>query len=255
MPIQAHFYHKTIRRLVVMFATLFNGYKIDKGDGTFINVPLAWSSKQKWFLKIKQDLDEKNLQSITLPRMGFVISSIGYDFARKVSSLNKVSAKHPDSNMLYRIHEPVPYNIDFDLFIVTRTVDEGLQLLEQIIPFFTPSFNVTIKELDTINVTRDIPIKLNSVTPDLKTEGSFDGDDVKFWDLSFTMEANIYKNIESQGIIKKVIVDAYPSSDVDSESYKDRYRAEVDPNTAYIDDEYSILESIGLVSPDTPKLL
>lgn len=255
MAISPYFHHKTIRRLVVAFATLFNGYQIQKPDSTMIDVPIRWASKQKWYSQLKENAEKDNLTAVTLPRMGFVISDISYDFVRKTSSLNKIVSRDPlDPDKLIRTFSPVPYRIDFDLFIATRTIDEGLQLIEQIIPFFTPSFNITITEVDELGVERDIPIKLNTITPDLKTEGSFDGEDIKLWDLNFTMEVNLYKNISSAKIIKKVIVDTYPTSDVDAESLKVRYKAEIDPETAYIDDEYSILESIGLVDSDTPKL-
>lgn len=255
MSISPYFYHKTIRRMVVAFATLFNGYQVQKPDGTYIDVPISWSSKQQWYIQAKQSAEKENIQSITLPRMGFTIPSLSYDFDRKVSSLNKIANRNPATpDELFMTYEPVPYNLDFDLFIVTKTVEEGLQLIEQIIPFFTPSFNLTLLEIDDVEVTRDIPIKLNSITPDLKIESSFDGVDVKLWDLSFTAEINLYKDIKSRGIIKTVVVDMYPMSDVETDAYKDRYKAWVNPETAYIDDEYEILESLGLVATDEPKL-
>jgi len=255
MAITAHFNHKTIRRLVVAFATLFNGYQIQKPDGSMVDVPIHWASKQKWYTQLKENAEKDELLAITLPRMGFVISSINYDFLRKTSSLNKVYAKDPaDENRLLRTHAPVPYTIDFDLFIASRTADEGLQLIEQIIPFFTPSFNITITEIDELTVERDIPIKLNAVHPDFQTEGTFDGDDIKLWDLQFSMEVNFYKNVSSVGVIKKVIIDTYPSLNPDAEPIKSRITSEIDPETAYIDDEYEILQLIDYVSYDTPKL-
>jgi hypothetical protein len=258
MAITAHFNHKTIRRLVVAFATLFNGYQVEKPDGTLIEVPILWSSKQKWYTKIKEDLvpSTKTATAITLPRMGFVISNINYDFNRKISSLNKISAlDSTNENKLRRIYSPVPYTIDIDLFIASRTIDEGLQLVEQIVPFFTPSFNITIIELDELQIERDIPIKLNSVTPDFKTEGSFDGDDIKLWDLSFSLEVNLYKNITSKNIIKKVVIDTYTNTDISTEPAKLRIKETVDPETAYITDEFQILEEISFEDYETPKFV
>jgi len=257
MAITDFYSHGTIRRCVTAFATLFNGYKVRKTDGTLVMVPLRWSSKQKWHTKYQEDNTgaPNTFVSITWPRMGFTIANISYNFERKVSSLNKISAANTlDAGSMLRTYSAAPYTIDFDLFIGTRTIDEGLQLIEQIIPFFTPSFNITISELDTLGLERDVPIRLNSVQPNLDIEGMFDGDDVKLWDLSFSMEVNLYKNIKSEKIIKKIIVDTYPSTDVTEETIKFRTKYTVDPETAFITDEYSILEEIGYVSYDTPKL-
>lgn len=258
MAITAHFNHKTIRRLVVAFATLFNGYQVEKPDGTLIDVPILWSSKQKWYTKIKEDLtpSTKTATAITLPRMGFVISGMSYDFSRKISSLNKISYADPtDENKMRKMYSPVPYVIDFDLFIASRSIDEGLQLVEQIVPFFTPSFNITIIELDDLQIERDIPIKLNSVTPDFKTEGTFDGDDIKLWDLGFSLEVNLYKNITSKSIIKKVVIDTYTNTDLLSEPSKMRIKETVDPETAHITDEFQILEEISYEEYSTPKFI
>lgn len=241
--------------MVVAFATLFNGYTIRKDDGSLVEVPIKWASKAKWYTQLKENADKDNLTAVTLPRMGFVISSINYDFVRKTSSLNKVYSKDPDNaDSLLRTLSPVPYTLDVDLFIATKSTDEGLQLIEQIIPFFTPSFNITITEIDEIEVERDIPIKLNSVTPDFQTEGSYDGNDIMIWDLQFSMEVNLYKNVSSVGIIKKVIIDTHPTNEAYPEPLVSRYKASIDPETAYIDDEYAILESIDYVTGGTSKL-
>lgn len=254
MPIVNFFQHSSIRKIVVAFATLFNGYEIQKPDNTLVEVPIQWSSKQKWYTKLQQDKDKDNLQAITLPRMGFVISSIVYDFNRKVSSLNKLAFNQPtDADKLQLTYTPAPYNITFDLFIATRTIDEGLQLIEQIVPFFTPSFNITIEELDGLNIERDIPIKLDGVNMDLNTEGSFDGDDMKIWDLQFSCEIDLYKNFNDKSIIKKVVIDMHPTMEDNEESIVSRNTAEVDPSTAFIEDPYEILKSIEYVEADIPK--
>jgi hypothetical protein len=255
MAITVHFAHKTIRRIVIAFGTLFNNYKIEKPDGTIITVPCTWASKSKWYTMLEQDPTKSNVESLMLPRLGFTIAGMSYDFARKVSSINKLVRKNDaDGNNPFRTYTPVPYNIDFELFLVSKSADEGLQLIEQIMPYFTPSFNITINELDTMNVMRDIPIILNSVNTDFVREGSFDGSDLYEWSLNFTVEANIYKNIETYPIIKKVVVDTYTLNDSEEEVVKERYTATVDPFTAYIDDEYQVLETLGLISADEPKL-
>lgn len=256
MAITSFFYHKTLRRLVVAFGTLFNGYQIEKENGTKVDVPLAWSSKQKWYTQITEDPDKENLTAMTLPRMGFIISGITPDYVRKTSSLNKIATLNAlDSYKMNRIWNSVPWRVDFDVFIATKSTTEALQIVEQIVPFFTPSFNITIESLDGFGVLKDIPITLNSVTPDTDFEGQFDGNDVALWELSFSAEIDLYKNIKDAKIIKHIIIDVMIDSEgTGDEALKDRYTADINPDTAYINDEYSVLESWGLVDSDTSKL-
>lgn len=255
MPIVNYFGHGSIRKIVVAFATLFNGYQIKKPDDTMVEVPIQWSSKQKWYTQLTQNADKDNKTAITLPRMGFVVSDLTYDYNRKVSSLNKLAFNDPDNaDRLQLTYAPSPYIVSFDLFIATRTIDEGLQLLEQIVPFFTPSFNVTIEELDGLNIERDVPIKLDGINLDLNTEGSFDGDDMKVWDLQFSCEIDLYKNLNDRSIIKKVVIDMHPTLEDNEESIVSRSTAEVDPNTAFVGDVYEILKSLDYVEADLPKI-
>jgi len=251
MSITSFYYNKSLRRIVVLFGTLFNGYTIQKTSGAFIKVPLSYSSKNKWYVQIKQNLDKTNLEAIIFPRMGFLLTSIGIDYERKTSSLNYFASKHVDPNQLNKIHVPTPVTLNFSLFIASKTMDEGLQLIEQIIPYFDPTFVVEIDELDSFETPRDIPVTLNSVSFDNDFVGAFDGNDLYTWELQFTVETYLYKNITPSKIIKKVVVYTHiDAADGVEENYKEKYTAEVDPFTAAIDDEWAVLESWGLVDKD-----
>jgi T4-like virus Myoviridae tail sheath stabiliser len=253
--ITSFFYNSSIRRITVLFGTLFNDINIRKSDGSTVKVPLSWSSKSKWFIKIKDREDSKKLQSITYPRMGFIMTNVAHDLTRKTSTLNSFASRNINNDKeLYRINFPSPVKIDYSLFIASKTIDEGLQIVEQIIPYFDPTFSVTINELDDINVLRDIPVTLNSVAFSDEFEGQYDGNEVMIWDLSFSVEANLYKNIASQGVIKRIVVDAHIKSAADLESVKDRLIIQVDPFTAEVTDEYALLESWNLVLDDEPTV-
>lgn len=253
MPITEYFEHGTIRKIVVAFATLFNGYKIKKPDGTEVEVPISWSSKKKWYVQQIENKKKNKVEAIRLPRMGFTIDNIDYAYDRQTSSLNKFAHRAADNSNMKLQYGASCWNLSLELFIATKTTDEALQIVEQIIPFFTPSFNITINELKEMDNLKDIPVKLNSVAPDFEMESTFDGDDISVWTLGFTIEANFYKNTQEQPIIKNVVVDIHPESSVDNEELKERYRAEIDPSTAYVDDPFEILEEIGFVYYDDPK--
>lgn len=255
MSITSYFYNSSIRRITVLFGTLFNDISVKKSDGTTVHVPLSWSSKSKWFIKIKDRTDGKKLSSITYPRMGFIMTNVAHDLGRKTSTLNSFASLNPNNDKeLFRVNFPSPVTIDYSLFIASKTIDEGLQIVEQIVPYFDPTLSVTINELDDINILRDIPVTLNSVSFSDEYEGQFTGDEVMLWDLSFSVEANLYKNIASQGVIKRIVVDAHIKSAADFETVKDRLIIQVDPFTAEVTDEYALLESWNLVEVDEPTV-
>lgn len=256
MALTSFYYNKSLRRIVVLFGTLFNGYTIQKTDESLIEVPLAYSSKKKWYVQLTQNADKNPLESIILPRMGFLMTNIMTDHSRKINNLNYFAVQdstNPD--VMHKIHMPTPVNIDFSLFIASKTMDEGLQLIEQIVPYFDPTFNVEMNELDSADTPRDVTVTLNSLSYDNDFSGSFDGNDLYTWDLQFTVETYVYKNISTAKLIKKVVVDTHILNDSDTEeSYKQRLIQEVDPSTAYIDDEWTLLESWGLVDEDEPAI-
>ncbi len=252
MSITNRFYHGTIRKITIVFGTLFNNMEVIKDDGTVVSVPLQYSSKSKWWTQVKQNASKNKLESIIFPAMGYILRDLSYDPLRKMNSLSKVISRHPtDSNLNKKIYAPIPYNLSFSLFVASRTVDEGLQIIEQIVPFFTPSFSVTINEISEMGILKDIPISLESLVPDDNYEGGFDDTRILTWDLSFKVEANLYGPVKDQAVIKTVIVDSHIDSDTAAETVKERYKAYIDPTTAFADDVYTIVEDIALVDSDS----
>jgi hypothetical protein len=217
------FYHATTRKLVTAFGTLFNNIYIertDEGVTKKIKVPLIYSPKEKFIHRLNLDIDKTMIQTI-LPRMGFSITGISYDAERKKNSLNKRWKQEIGTNdevtFQYR-YEDVPYNIDFELYIYTRNIDDGLQIVEQILPFFVPDFTITIKPkvLDNSLEKVDIPIILNQVIPNEVYDQSFSEDTrVLNWDLQFTAKANFYGPVRnSSSIIKDVKVNFFDFDEV-----------------------------------------
>ena len=247
MSITNHFYHGTTRKLIVAFGTLFNNIKVIRSDSTEITVPLTYASKEKFYLTLKQNKNLDRIGNMILPRMGFIITDIGYAFERKQSSIGKFHAKDDsDTSIHKRMYLPVPYDIQIELSIYSRNMEDGLQILEQIIPFFKPSFNITINELDSMGVLRDIPIILDSISHEDTSEGDLtEGIRLLRWDLSFTIKANFYGPVGDQKIIKRVFVDYHTSKDGNyQDEIDERYYVEPDPYTATIDDIWEFNEEI-----------
>jgi hypothetical protein len=217
------FYHGTIRKLVTAFGTLFNNIYIQRTDGNItkkIKVPLIYSPKEKFVHRLNLDVDKTMVQTV-LPRMGFSITGIQYDSERKKNSLNKRWKQDVGTNdeitFQYR-YEDVPYNINFQLYIYTRNIDDGLQIVEQILPFFTPDFTITIKPkvLDNTLEKVDIPIILNQINPTEVYDQKFSEDTrLLNWDLEFTAKANLYGPVRnSSSIIKDVKVNLFDFDEV-----------------------------------------
>jgi hypothetical protein len=191
-----NFYNGSIRRMVVAFGSLFNQLHIDKieSDGTkTLLVPIAYAAKEKYKVRLASDPYFQNPNQITLPRMAFDITGYMYDGARKRNTLSRHIVKPTTSSpsgVDYTFAE-VPYNIDFGLYIYVRNMEDGLRVVEQILPYFAPEF-VTTVNFDDINRKVDIPIYLNSVSSEDDYEGDFQTRRSIIFTLNFTMKTYLF---------------------------------------------------------------
>ncbi len=219
------FYHQTIRKYVVLFGTLFNDLNIEKKDSSGNvtsrqKVPIAYGPKQKFLQRIRQDPNLTKQVAIQLPRMGFEMTSITYDPIRKLNSIGKILNRATATQGLgtmQKMFNPVPYNMDFQLFVFVDNAEDGTQILEQILPFFTPEFNVTINAIPSMGVKLDVPISFNSAS----LEDSYDGDlttrRTMIWTLDFFMKGFLYPDIKGGGkIVKSVVVDFHEFDGLDN---------------------------------------
>ena len=210
----AYFYHEIIRKTVIAFGTLFNNIEIKhKADDTnqtlsVIKVPIAYGPIQKFLARVEQQPNFERTVAITLPRLAFEIISYRYDPSRKASPITKFCGVA--NNKIKKVFMPVPYDIGFRLSFACKLQDDTLQILEQILPFFQPSYSVSVKLIDEINEVRDIPFTLNNISFRDEYEGSFDKRRYIQYDLDFTAKTYFYSELptdESGGIIKRVQVD------------------------------------------------
>ena len=164
------FYNESLRKIVVSFGTIFNNIVIVRKDGDGgtiqrLKVPLAYSPKEKFLTRLEQqpNLDQREM-AISLPRMGFEISGLSYDSSRKLQRVGKFkNVNTSDAGKQYYQYNPVPYNLSFNLYSFTATAEDGLCIVEQILPYFQPDYTVTINAIPSMGIKRDVPITLNSV--------------------------------------------------------------------------------------------
>ena len=214
----AYTYNKIIRKCVIGFGTLFNNIECRKenADGSVysrMKVPLAYGPRQKFLARLEQQADLNQKVAITVPRLSFEMTGISYDSARKLAPTT-LSLKSTDKDTVRKQFTPVPYNIDFELNVISKTNDEALELTEQILPLFQPSYQMTIKLVSDMNDFRDIPIVLNSVNYSDDYEGSFDDKKITLITMNFTCKTYIFGPVGTQGPIKKAKVDTYTSTDL-----------------------------------------
>ena len=227
-----YYYHEIVRKTIISFGTLFNDIHVrhqDKGgnDISDLKVPLAYGPVQKFLARLEQQAELNKAVQINLPRMSFEMTSIAYDSTRK-SSLVQTFKTCDDGSKVKKVFMPVPYNIGFQLNILSKLNDDSLQILEQILPVFQPHFNLTIDLVESIGEKRDVPIILDSVNFQDDYEGSFDTRRALIHTLNFTAKTYLFGPIadSSDGLIRKVQVDVYSSTDRSIARREMRYTVE-----------------------------
>lgn len=208
-----YFYNEAIRKTVVGFGTLFNNIELQKKDPSTGNVlevekvPLAYGPKQKFLTRLEQNPDVGRKVAITLPRLYFELSGITYDPSRKTSPVQKFrTVVDEDGKEVKTQYVPIPYDMEFELGIIAKSQDDGLQILEQILPFFQPNFNITLNMISDMNEKRDIAIILNNINYEDDWDDSFLDRRSIVWTLNFTAKSYIYGPYTNTGIIRKAII-------------------------------------------------
>ena len=243
-----HFYHKKIRNTVIAFGTIFNNINIKRLDSSGnplqnIKIPLSYSPKEKFLARLdaQQDLTgDDSKVAITLPRMSFEITGYSYDSSRKLNKNQKITkvTTNADTTKMNNQYMPVPYNVSFSLNVYVANSDDGLQIIEQILPYFQPDYTVTMIEDTTMDTKRDIPFILNSVDYEDSYTGSLTSLRRIIYTLQFTAKVYLYGPISTSAIIKKVSADLY--SDTGSNAPRvERVTVQPNPTSADKDDTYT----------------
>jgi len=243
-----YFYHQNIRKTIIAFGNLFNNITVKSKDAdgdTFseIRVPLSYGPTQKFLARLEQQEKLNKPVAITLPRISFEMNSLKYDPSRKTGITQSFKSVGSDDKTR-KVYMPIPYNIGFELNILTKFNDEVLQIVEQILPFFQPSFTVTVDMTDVINEKKDVPIVLDSVSFRDDYEGDFSTRRLILYTLQFTAKTYMFGPISdsTDSLIRKVQVDMYAGTDTTTAKREMRYTVQPDPVDAAPDDNWSFDE-------------
>ena len=201
------FYHGTTKKLIIAFGSVFNNIHVQRteADGTLIKdiqVPLAYESRKKYLARLIQD-SKKNRQ---VPRMGFIMTGLAADYSRAVNQMNEYKFTSATPNKATIMYTPIPYNYNFTLDIYVDYMDDGLQIIEQILPYFQPDFNVVMEEVPALELKRDIPIELTGLDMLDEFEGEFSEQRIVNWSLTFEVKGWLYPPIREQEIVESVEV-------------------------------------------------
>ena len=210
-----YFYHEIIRKTVVSFGTLFNGitikHKDDAGNITSsVRVPLAYGPTQKFLARLEQVPNLNKPVQMNLPRMSFELIGMSYDTTRKLTTTQTFLTRDVDNNQVKSAYLPVPYNLNFELSIMTKLNDDMLQIVEQILPYFQPNYNLSVDLVKEIGEKRDVPIVLDNISMTDNYEGDYTERRALIYTLKFTAKTYLFgpvsSNSISSDIIKKVSI-------------------------------------------------
>jgi hypothetical protein len=244
-----YFYHEIFKKTIVGFGTIFNNIQLQRsnnsGDVEVMKVPLAYGPAEKFLARLRQTPDPTQAKvQITLPRIAFELKGIKYDQDRKVAPTQTIKLPIANTGGDVKVaYMPVPYNLDFELNIISKNQDDALQIVEQILPYFQPSYNISIQLIPSIDETKDVIVNLDSISYQDDYDGDISQRRALVYTLNFTAKTYLYGPVkEGTGIIKKVLADSYASVDTINAPRVQRYSVEPDPITADADDDFGFNE-------------
>ena len=241
------FYWGTVRRSIVAFGNMFNNITIDRknSQGAIIQtlrVPLAYAPRQKFLTVIaEQPVIEETNQQVILPRMSFEMTSLTYDPQRRVSLVQQNRTVNSTTTSLNVQYAPTPYNMGISLYVYSKNQDDALQIVEQILPYFNPDYNLSIKAIPSMNITHDLPIILDNVSFEDDYEGDLTSRRSIIWTFNFTLKLNFYGPVNKQGVIRRVNVDTFSDSALSRRI--NQYEVSVTPTTAVPGDDIDFSET------------
>lgn len=212
-----HFYNQLIKKYIVVFGTMFNDIAITKRnqDDTIVKnvrVPISYGPKEKFLVRKEADPNLDRPYAITLPRMAFEMNNFEYDGTRKLQTTQRFTVPSTqDGNQFTSVWQPVPFNINFQLNVMTRSQDDAAQIVEQIIPFFTPDWTNSVVLFDSPYIAMDIPLVLSGVSHIDTYESDFQTRRTIIWTFDFVMKAWFFGPTQNKKIIKVANSELYSS--------------------------------------------
>jgi hypothetical protein len=213
---KSHFYHGLIKTYTIVMGSLLDGIDVVRfGQGgvedSRVRVPVTYSNKEKFIQRIHSDPDLLRQPAIVLPRIAFEMVGMQYNPDRKLSGKHQFA--YPNGvNGSYSIYTPVPYDFTFSVTIVAKTQTDALQIVEQLVPFFTPDYHVAVKGIGTPEISYDVGITLLTINPMDNYEGEFEERRTIQWNLSFLLRGFLFGPVREGHIIKTVDISLYDMS-------------------------------------------
>ena len=218
----AQYYHGILRKYVMAFGNLFNDIIVQRLNTSGVRVqsiavPIAYGPKEKFLVRLKQDPNLDSKTAITLPRIGFEISSYQYAGNRKLSStIKNINILNTDKARLKSQYVPVPYDITFALSIFVKNADDGCQIVEQILPYFRPEFTTNVRLIPEMDIVVDTPVVLQDITVEDAYEGDFDTRRALVYNLNFVVKGLLFGPVSTSGVIKRSIARVKLDTPVDT---------------------------------------
>ena len=208
----SQFYHQSLRKYVIMFGNMFNDIVVRRYDTannnvSAVTVPLAYGPKEKFLVRTTQDPNLDQQVAIQLPRMAFEMTTLNYDGQRRLNSTGRNIKVTTDEDKLDFNYNPVPYDLQFNLYAYVRNADDGAQILEQIVPYFGPEWTNQVRLIPQTSITMDVPTILNTVSIEDTYEGDFNSRRALIYTFDFTVKGFFYGPTKRQGIIKRAQID------------------------------------------------
>lgn len=239
------FYHETIRNIIIAFGKLFSNIKIARKNTSGVieqtlHVPISYSQKEKWVHSIEANPDGERGVYTTLPRLGFEILGYNYDPTRKLPRMNTISCVRDNNTSGQRVFTPAPYNIELALYFATKNQEDALQILEQILPTFTPEYTLAIKTVPELNIVDGIPFILNSVSVQDDYEGDLETRRFVIHTLNFTAKVNLYGGLVTANANAKLIkqVEANIDTSTTTKGFDRSYIARQETPVSPIDEKW-----------------
>lgn len=250
------FYHKRVRTAVSVFGSMFNNLYVLRQNSSGetisqVKVPLSYAPKRNFIARLDQMNNGEEAErrvAMKLPRMSFEITSMTYDATRQLPKVNAISkAIENSTNTRQKLYASTPYNITFQLNIYAKSQDDGLQVVEQILPYFTPQYTVTVKPFTDIpSLLEDVPITLSNVVMEDNFEGAVGDRRTIVYTLDFEMKINFHGPTDAGSkIIRDVRTNFYlkDAGLADSDVYIRTLKVTPDPVSVSADSDYGFIET------------
>jgi hypothetical protein len=202
-------YNHIIRKLTVGFGDLFSNitlvrYNPDLTEAERFIVPIAYTPKELYVQRIEADYNLDKKVQMTLPRLSYELKGMSYDATRKQIT-NTKNAFNTNSGVVAQ-YNPVPYNFDYSLYLYTRNIEDAHQIIEHILPYFTPDYTIKLNLIPELGIVKEVPVVLNTTNFDITYEGPRDSDTrTIIWTLDFTVKGFIFGATTTPKLIKTSI--------------------------------------------------